>query len=101
MAAAATSYTTANNDDDDAATTNIVIIGAGWWSQGWHLPHLHRNEKVNISAIVGELCKCFASIVTLRFMHFCFCDIHTYDASLSRHYRTLILQIPRPIPNPT
>jgi hypothetical protein len=63
MTAAATSYTTTNNDDV-AATANIVLIGAGWWSQGWHLPHLHRNEKVNISAIVGELCNCFASIMT-------------------------------------
>jgi hypothetical protein len=33
---------------------NIVLIGAGWWAQGWHLPHLHRNEEVTISAIVGE-----------------------------------------------
>lgn len=33
---------------------SIVLIGAGWWAQGWHLPHLHRNEEVTISAIVGE-----------------------------------------------
>lgn len=25
---------------------------AGWWSQGWHLPHLMRNPKANIVAIV-------------------------------------------------
>lgn len=31
---------------------NIALIGAGWWSQGWHLPHLHRNEHVTIVAIV-------------------------------------------------
>eukprot|EP01043_Picozoa_sp_COSAG02_P030048 COSAG02_NODE_1900_length_10458_cov_4.285838_4_plen_394_part_00 len=30
----------------------IVLIGAGWWSQGWHLPHLHRNPKAKIVAIV-------------------------------------------------
>ncbi len=42
------------HSDDCTATANIVLIGAGWWSQGWHLPHLHRNEKVTISAIVGE-----------------------------------------------
>lgn len=33
---------------------NIVVIGAGWWSQGWHLPQLHRNENVNILAIVDR-----------------------------------------------
>ncbi len=37
---------------DDVA--NIVLIGAGWWGQGWHLPHLSRNERVKIAAIVGE-----------------------------------------------
>ena len=36
------------------AQANVVVIGAGWWSQGWHLPHLHRNERARISAIVGE-----------------------------------------------
>ena len=30
----------------------IALIGAGWWSQGWHLPHLHRNPKAKIAAIV-------------------------------------------------
>ena len=37
---------------------SIVLVGAGWWSQGWHLPHLHRNEEVTISAIVGERKNC-------------------------------------------
>ena len=40
---------------NDGDTANIVLVGAGWWSQGWHLPQLARNEKVTISAIVGEL----------------------------------------------
>ena len=31
---------------------SIALIGAGWWSQGWHLPHLSRNENVSIAAIV-------------------------------------------------
>mmetsp|Transcript_19791 Transcript_19791/g.29034 ORF Transcript_19791/g.29034 Transcript_19791/m.29034 type:complete len:398 (+) Transcript_19791:463-1656(+) len=31
---------------------NVALIGAGWWSQGWHLPHLSRNQNVNIVAIV-------------------------------------------------
>ncbi|CAE7357833.1 xacA [Symbiodinium sp. CCMP2592] len=30
----------------------IAVIGAGWWSQGWHLPHLSRNPLAEISAIV-------------------------------------------------
>lgn len=30
----------------------VAVIGAGWWSQGWHLPHLHRNPKATIAAIV-------------------------------------------------
>eukprot|EP00933_Yihiella_yeosuensis_P058784 TRINITY_DN5949_c2_g1_i1.p1 TRINITY_DN5949_c2_g1~~TRINITY_DN5949_c2_g1_i1.p1 ORF type:complete len:371 (+),score=73.18 TRINITY_DN5949_c2_g1_i1:41-1153(+) len=30
----------------------IAVIGGGWWSQGWHLPHLHRNPKSDITAIV-------------------------------------------------
>jgi predicted dehydrogenase len=30
----------------------IAVIGAGWWSQGWHIPHLHRNEKVDLVGIV-------------------------------------------------
>eukprot|EP01043_Picozoa_sp_COSAG02_P069888 COSAG02_NODE_12165_length_1586_cov_1.331540_1_plen_181_part_10 len=30
----------------------IALVGAGWWSQGWHLPHLHRNPKAKIAAIV-------------------------------------------------
>jgi len=28
------------------------VCGAGWWSQGWHLPHLHRNPESEIVAIV-------------------------------------------------
>lgn len=31
---------------------NIALIGAGWWSQGWHLPCLDRNEEANLVAIV-------------------------------------------------
>jgi predicted dehydrogenase len=31
---------------------NIAVIGAGWWSQGWHIPHLHRNPGVHLIAIV-------------------------------------------------
>ena len=30
----------------------IAVIGAGWWTQGWHLPQLHRNPNAEIAAIV-------------------------------------------------
>ena len=30
----------------------IAVVGAGWWSQGWHLPHLWRNPRTQIAAIV-------------------------------------------------
>jgi len=30
----------------------VVVCGAGWWAQGWHLPHLHRNPEAEIAAIV-------------------------------------------------
>jgi predicted dehydrogenase len=33
---------------------NIAVIGSGWWSQGWHLPQLFRNENVNLNAIVDS-----------------------------------------------
>ncbi|CAK9023619.1 unnamed protein product [Durusdinium trenchii] len=31
---------------------HIAVVGAGWWSQGWHLPHLSRNYHAQITAIV-------------------------------------------------
>lgn len=30
----------------------VACLGAGWWSQGWHLPHLSRHPDVIIAAIV-------------------------------------------------
>jgi len=30
----------------------IAVIGAGWWSQGWHLPQLWRNPNAELGAIV-------------------------------------------------
>lgn len=33
---------------------NIAVIGAGWWTQGWHLPHLRRNSGSTIAAIVDR-----------------------------------------------
>eukprot|EP00804_Cyclotella_cryptica_P011426 CCRYP_016379-RA/>CCRYP_016379-RA protein AED:0.01 eAED:0.01 QI:173/1/1/1/1/1/2/128/448 len=41
-------------DDETAQTVaRIAVIGCGWWSQGWHLPHLAANApSVQIAAIV-------------------------------------------------
>ena len=35
-----------------ARRARIAVLGAGWWSQGWHLPHLSRNPEVQIAAII-------------------------------------------------
>ena len=35
-----------------SGVAQIALIGCGWWAQGWHLPHLHRNPKSVIVAIV-------------------------------------------------
>ncbi|CAE8669381.1 unnamed protein product [Polarella glacialis] len=41
----------------------IAVAGAGWWSQGWHLPQLHRNPDAEITAIVEP---CLAPRSTLN-----------------------------------
>lgn len=30
----------------------IALAGAGWWAQGWHLPHLHKHPDAEIAAII-------------------------------------------------
>eukprot|EP00592_Proboscia_alata_P020211 CAMPEP_0194414620 /NCGR_PEP_ID=MMETSP0176-20130528/13315_1 /TAXON_ID=216777 /ORGANISM="Proboscia alata, Strain PI-D3" /LENGTH=145 /DNA_ID=CAMNT_0039218759 /DNA_START=18 /DNA_END=451 /DNA_ORIENTATION=+ len=40
------------HSDPTNAKANIAVIGAGWWSQGWHLPSLHNNQRCNLVAIV-------------------------------------------------
>jgi predicted dehydrogenase len=32
----------------------IAVIGAGWWSQGWHIPQLYRHPHVDLVAIVDR-----------------------------------------------
>lgn len=39
---------------ESETSANIAVIGAGWWSQGWHLPCLDRNPHVNLVAIVDK-----------------------------------------------
>merc|ERR1711968_141282 len=36
--------------DTTKKTAKICVCGAGWWSQGWHLPQLDNNPKVEIVA---------------------------------------------------
>jgi predicted dehydrogenase len=31
---------------------HIAVVGAGWWSQGWHLPLLHAMSNVKLVGIV-------------------------------------------------
>jgi len=37
---------------DGSSRARIAVVGAGSWSQGWHLPQLHRNPEAEITAIV-------------------------------------------------
>jgi hypothetical protein len=46
--------TTVQDNQQPQAVANIVVIGAGWWSQGWHLPQLKRNQHARILAIVDS-----------------------------------------------
>lgn len=46
---------TADHDAAIPKKARIAVIGVGWWSQGWHLPHLSRNkDKVRIVALVDR-----------------------------------------------
>ena len=35
-----------------APQARIALAGAGWWAQGWHLPHLHKHPDAQVAAIV-------------------------------------------------
>ena len=43
---------TGDSNEEKTVEANIALIGAGWWSQGWHLPALSNNPHANIIAIV-------------------------------------------------
>ena len=45
-------HMTANIVRPLAGPARIAVIGAAWWSQGWHLPQLHRNPDAVIAAIM-------------------------------------------------
>ena len=39
---------------EQKSVANVAVIGLGWWAQGWHLPHLHRNPRANLVGIVDR-----------------------------------------------
>ena len=47
-----TSVTTCTVQSSFMPKVRVAVLGAGWWSQGWHLPHLAKNERVELVAIV-------------------------------------------------
>ena len=44
----------------------IAVAGAGWWSQGWHLPHLSRHAGAKIAAIIEPSAAPRSAISTLE-----------------------------------
>jgi S-adenosylmethionine:diacylglycerol 3-amino-3-carboxypropyl transferase len=52
MADPATDSSQNVENSEVAPPARIVVIGTGWWGQGWHLPHLHRNPNSVVAAIV-------------------------------------------------
>lgn len=47
-----------------AININIAVIGCGWWTQGWHLPHLSRHENVKIAALVDPTTKPLSTLTS-------------------------------------
>eukprot|EP00814_Leptocylindrus_danicus_P013456 CAMPEP_0116011052 /NCGR_PEP_ID=MMETSP0321-20121206/4350_1 /TAXON_ID=163516 /ORGANISM="Leptocylindrus danicus var. danicus, Strain B650" /LENGTH=390 /DNA_ID=CAMNT_0003480235 /DNA_START=643 /DNA_END=1815 /DNA_ORIENTATION=+ len=41
-------------DTNNNQKARIALVGAGWWAQGWHLPHLKENPSAEIVAIVDS-----------------------------------------------
>eukprot|EP00931_Biecheleriopsis_adriatica_P113830 TRINITY_DN8905_c0_g2_i1.p1 TRINITY_DN8905_c0_g2~~TRINITY_DN8905_c0_g2_i1.p1 ORF type:complete len:392 (-),score=80.09 TRINITY_DN8905_c0_g2_i1:322-1446(-) len=37
---------------EEVKKARIAVAGAGWWSQGWHLPQLQRHPEAEIAAII-------------------------------------------------
>ena len=49
-----------------APKARVVVLGAGWWTQGWHLPHLHRHPDAEIIAVVDPCPNPRSAISTLQ-----------------------------------
>ena len=46
---------TSANTNAQHGKANLAVIGAGWWSQGWHIPQISRNkDRCNLVAIVDS-----------------------------------------------
>ena len=43
------------SDVETSKKARVAVVGAGWWSQGWHLPHLAENEDSVVIAAVVDL----------------------------------------------
>ena len=50
----------------DAPKARVVVLGAGWWTQGWHLPHLHRHPDAEVVAVVDPCPNPRSAISTLQ-----------------------------------
>lgn len=37
-----------NESAGSESQARIAVVGCGWWSQGWHIPHLHRNNNARL-----------------------------------------------------
>ena len=48
-----------------APKARVVVLGAGWWTQGWHLPHLHRHPDAEIIAVIDPCATPRSAISTL------------------------------------
>jgi predicted dehydrogenase len=44
--------TSTNGGSGSKEVARIAVVGAGWWSQGWHLPLLHAMPNVQLVGIV-------------------------------------------------
>ena len=44
-----------------ARCAQVAVVGAGWWSQGWHLPHLSRNPRAELRF------SCYSSAIAILY----------------------------------
>ena len=51
------------NENEVPKRASIAVVGAGWWSQGWHLPLLHQLSDVKITAIVEPVAQPRSTLV--------------------------------------
>ena len=61
-----TSTSTSSSSEVNKKVAKICVCGAGWWSQGWHLPQLSNNPNVEIVAIVEPNENPISSMATLE-----------------------------------